>query len=42
MTTRQPREGEIHGVHYYFVTEDEFVERIGADVGTGNLTGDGH
>ena len=31
MTTRQPREGEIHGVHYYFVTEDEFVERIGAD-----------
>ncbi len=31
MTTRQPREGEIHGVHYYFVTEAEFVERIGAD-----------
>lgn len=31
MTTRQPREGEIHGVHYYFVTEKEFVKRIGAD-----------
>ena len=26
MTTRQPREGEIHGVHYYFVTEEEFRE----------------
>lgn len=31
MTTRQPREGEIHGVHYYFVTEEEFVKRISAD-----------
>lgn len=31
MTTRQPREGEIHGVQYYFVTEEEFVKRIGAD-----------
>ena len=31
MTTRQPREGEIHGVHYYFVTEEEFVTRFGAD-----------
>ena len=31
MTTRQPREGEIHGVPYYFVTEEEFVKRIGAD-----------
>lgn len=31
MTTRQPREGEIHGVHYYFVTEEEFVKRISTD-----------
>ncbi|MGN1130377.1 MAG: guanylate kinase, partial [Ruminococcus sp.] len=23
-TTRQPREGEIDGVHYYFVTKGEF------------------
>ena len=25
MTTRAPREGEIHGVHYYFVDEEEFA-----------------
>ena len=25
MTPSQPREGELHGVHYYFVTEEEFV-----------------
>ena len=31
MTTRAPREGEIHGQHYYFVDEDEFVRRIEAD-----------
>ena len=31
MTTRNPREGEIHGQHYYFVGEDEFVRRIEAD-----------
>ena len=31
MTTRAPREGEIHGVHYYFVNEDEFVDRINND-----------
>ena len=24
MTTRDPREGEIDGVHYFFVTKDEF------------------
>lgn len=23
-TTRKPREGEIHGVHYYFVSKEEF------------------
>lgn len=27
-TTRSPREGEIHGVHYYFLTVDDFKQRI--------------
>ncbi|MFA7069665.1 MAG: guanylate kinase [Sulfurimonas sp.] len=27
-TTREPREGEIDGVHYYFVSKDEFVKDI--------------
>lgn len=31
MTTRKPREGEIHGVHYYFVSEEEFLARIEDD-----------
>lgn len=30
MTTRNPREGEIEGVHYFFVTEEEFVKNISA------------
>ena len=25
-TTRNPREGEIHGKHYFFVTDEEFVK----------------
>lgn len=28
MTTRQPREGEQHGVHYYFVSKEEFEKNI--------------
>ena len=28
MTTRQPRAGEVDGVDYYFVTEEEFKKRI--------------
>lgn len=28
MTTRNPRDGEINGVDYYFVTEDTFVSAI--------------
>ncbi|WP_026389159.1 guanylate kinase [[Acholeplasma] multilocale] len=28
MTTRQPRNGEIDGVHYFFVSEQEFAEAI--------------
>lgn len=27
-TTRKPREGEVNGVHYYFKTDDEFVQMI--------------
>jgi len=32
MTTRNPRQGEEHGVHYYFATHDEFRQLI-ADEG---------
>ena len=27
-TTRLPRDGEINGVSYYFISEEEFKERI--------------
>lgn len=30
-TTRQPRPGEEHGVHYYFVTNEEFERMIAQD-----------
>ena len=30
-TTRGPREGEIDGVHYYFITDDEFLKRVEND-----------
>lgn len=30
-TTRKPREGEVHGVHYYFSTRDEFMELVEQD-----------
>jgi guanylate kinase len=29
-TTRLPREGEIHGKHYHFITESEFKAKINA------------
>lgn len=29
-TTRRPRPGETHGVDYWFLTEDEFAERVEA------------
>lgn len=29
-TTRQPRAGEVDGVHYHFISEYEFVRRLGA------------
>ncbi|MDO4395705.1 MAG: guanylate kinase, partial [Clostridia bacterium] len=28
MTTRSPREGEVHGVSYYFSTREEFEKTI--------------
>ncbi len=31
MTTRAPREGEADGVHYYFVSEEEFLKNIEED-----------
>ncbi len=30
-TTRQPREGEIDGTHYFFLTKEEFQQRIEND-----------
>ena len=27
-TTRAPRPGEINGVNYYFITQEEFLSRI--------------
>ena len=27
-TTRLPRDGEVDGVHYYFLTENDFLEKI--------------
>ena len=30
MTTRNPREGEVHGVSYYFATKEEFLQKIEA------------
>lgn len=30
-TTRKPRDGEAHGVNYFFLTVDEFKKRIEAD-----------
>ncbi|OIQ76266.1 guanylate kinase [mine drainage metagenome] len=30
-TTRKPREGEIDGFHYDFVTPDEFSQKVAAD-----------
>ena len=30
-TTRSPREGEVHGEHYFFINRDEFENMIAAD-----------
>ncbi len=29
-TTRPPRSGEVHGRHYFFLTEEEFTRRVAA------------
>jgi guanylate kinase len=29
-TTRKPREGEVNGVHYHFLSEEDFDRRVGA------------
>lgn len=29
-TTRSPRPGEVHGVNYYFITKEEFEQKIAA------------
>ena len=31
ITTRQPREGEVHGVHYYFMTREEYDRTVAED-----------
>lgn len=28
-TTRAPREGEVHGQHYYFVSKEHFIDLVG-------------
>ena len=30
-TTRQPRDGEVDGVNYYFVTKERFLELVRND-----------
>ena len=30
-TTRPPREGEVHGKHYFFISKEEFMRRIEED-----------
>jgi guanylate kinase len=32
-TTRQPRNGEVNGIHYHFVSKEDFL----ADVSAGNF-----
>ena len=27
-TTREPRQGEVHGVNYYFLNKDEFLKKV--------------
>ena len=30
-TTREPRQGEVHGVNYYFLNKDEFLKKVEED-----------
>ena len=31
-TSRQARQGEVHGKDYYFLTKEEFIEKVNADL----------
>lgn len=40
-TTRPPRQGEVNGIDYHFISEDEYMEKLNADffAETGNYNG---
>ena len=42
VTTRKPREGEIEGIHYYFVSEEEFAQRVANEEFLEHATVHGH
>lgn len=42
VTTRKPREGEIDGVHYYFVTEEKYDELLAQEAFLEHATVHGH
>lgn len=42
VTTRKPREGEVDGVHYYFVTEEKYDELLAQDAFLEHATVHGH
>ena len=42
VTTRAPREGEIHGVHYFFISEDRYDELLSQDAFLEHATVHGH
>lgn len=42
VTTRGPREGEIEGVHYYFVTEERYDELVAQNAFLEHATVHGH
>lgn len=41
-TTRKPREGEIEGVHYFFMTEDQYDDLLARDEFLEHATVHGH
>ncbi len=42
VTTRAPREGEIHGVHYFFISEDRYDELLSQNAFLEHATVHGH
>ena len=42
VTTRAPREGELHGVHYFFISEERFDELLSQDAFLEHATVHGH